>query len=106
MTVQKSDNIINNITETSKRDSTPSSNPPPPPKKKKKKEREREREKGILFNDEELLQGMATSHFVYPLFSGKPWIRVKRPFHTNQVILKLCQQADRKELFAPREFKP
>jgi hypothetical protein len=100
MTVQKSDNIINNITETSKRDSTPSSKPPPPPPK------EREREKGFLFNDEELLQGMATSHFVYPFFSSKPRIRVKRPLHTNQVILKLCQQAGRKELFAPREFKP
>jgi hypothetical protein len=44
-------------------------------------------------------------HFVYPLLLGKSWIRVKRPFHTNRVIPHLCQQADLKELFAPKEIR-
>lgn len=41
-------------------------------------------------------------HFVYPLMSSKPRIRVKRHLHTDQVILQLCWWAGLKKLFAPK----
>jgi len=42
---------------------------------------------------------------MYPPLSGKPRTYVKRPFHTDWVILWFCQRAGSKELFAPKEIR-
>ena len=42
---------------------------------------------------------------MYPLLLGKPQTRVKRPLHTDRVILRLWQQAGPKKLFAPKRFQ-
>jgi hypothetical protein len=45
------------------------------------------------------------SYFLYPLLSGKPRTHVKRPLHTNRVILQLRRRADPKELFTPKGIR-
>ena len=43
-----------------------------------------------------------TGHFVCPPMSGKPRTRIKYLLHTYWKILRLCQRASPKNLFAPK----
>jgi hypothetical protein len=40
-----------------------------------------------------------------PTLSGEPRTRIKRPLHTDRVILQLRQWAGSKKLFAPKEIR-
>jgi hypothetical protein len=51
-----------------------------------------------FFYDEKPLQGKATL-CTRPYQVNKPWIHVKRPFHTDQVIFRFHRRAGTKELF-------
>jgi hypothetical protein len=46
-----------------------------------------------------------TGHFVYPPLLGKSRICVKRPLHTDRIILRLRSQAGPKKLFASKGIR-